>query len=68
MRKSIGFTLLAGIVGLTAACSREPEPVPMLVTPSIDKMGNATCPAGYTLAIDGATGAQVCAEPVAMSS
>jgi hypothetical protein len=67
MSKALGFALLAGVLALSA-CAREPEPVPMLVTPTIDKMGNATCPAGYTLAIDGASGAQVCAEPVAMAS
>lgn len=42
------------------ACAPEPEPVPVNVQPTYDKVGNASCPVGYTLA-NTETGATVCA-------
>lgn len=56
-----------GLVAALAACS-EPEPEVVTMAPTIDKMGNATCPAGTVLAIDGGTGAQVCAVTDTMSA
>lgn len=48
-----------GIVALAlAACASEPEPV--YVQPSFDKAGNASCMAGYELAILEESGATVC--------
>ncbi|WP_425043873.1 hypothetical protein [Primorskyibacter sp. S87] len=41
-----------------AACS-QPEPAPVYIQPSYDKVGNASCPAGYQLATTEA-GATVC--------
>lgn len=49
-----------GLVAATlTACAQQEEPVPVTFTPSYDKLGNASCPAGYTLATT-ADGATVC--------
>lgn len=55
--------ILAGLclVGFVAACS-EPEPEMVTVAPTIDKMGNATCPAGFTLGIMSESGTQACVQ------
>lgn len=52
-----------GLVFIVGACAQEEPPQPITISPTIDKLGNATCPAGTTLAIDGATGAEICVDP-----
>lgn len=58
------FTRIAAICGVivVGACS-EPEPEPIMVAPTYDKLGNASCPDGMVLAVDGNTGTDVCADP-----
>jgi hypothetical protein len=60
----IKLVLCAGIVALSA-CARAPEPEPVTIVPSFDKMGNAVCPAGTMVATEAETGAQVCVETMA---
>ena len=52
------FAALTTFAFVLAACA-EPEPEPIYVQPSYDKIGNASCPAGYQLATTEA-GATVC--------
>ena len=58
--------LLGGALLALAACAREPEPEPVTMAPTYNKMGEASCPAGTTLATDAETGAEVCMETMAM--
>lgn len=67
MPYSAKILVTLALVGFVAACGRqEPEPAPIPITPTYDKLGTATCPVGTTLATDGATGAQICVEPSAV--
>ena len=43
-----------------AACAQQEEPAPVYVQPTFDKVGNASCPAGYSLATT-ESGSTVCA-------
>ncbi|MFV0334433.1 MAG: hypothetical protein ACK5JR_10240 [Tropicimonas sp.] len=54
--------ILFGIVlAALTACSRQaPEPEPIYAQPMFDKAGNASCPAGYELAVLEESGATVC--------
>ena len=56
------ITLVAAISAalLAAACAPEPEPV--TITPTFDKMGNPVCPMGTMPATQAETGATVCVE------
>lgn len=54
-RKYLALTAVAFVL---AACA-QPEPEPVYVQPTYDKIGNASCPAGYQLATTEA-GATVC--------
>ena len=58
------LVLCAGVLAL-AACAREPEPQPVTIVPSFDKLGNPVCPAGTMVATQAETGAQVCVETMA---
>lgn len=53
---AVGFVLALG------ACAQQEEPAPIAITPTVDKLGNATCPVGTTLATDAETGVQVCTD------
>ncbi len=55
---TIRYVALAAIAFVLAACA-QPEPEPLPLQPTYDKIGNASCPAGYQLATD-ATGGTVC--------
>lgn len=55
-RKFVALTAFAFVL---SACA-QPEPEPVYVQPSYDKIGNASCPAGYQLATT-EEGATVCA-------
>lgn len=65
MARIATISLALCAVAFFSACSK-PKPEPVTIEPSIDKMGNATCPAGTTLAIMGSTGRQVCVDPSTM--
>ncbi len=43
-----------------SACAQQEEPAPVYVQPTFDKVGNASCPAGYALATT-ESGSTVCA-------
>lgn len=60
------LAIAVAFVGVLGACAQQEEPAPITFPPTVDKMGNATCPAGTVLAIDEATGAEVCAEAPAV--
>lgn len=49
---------ICSVTVLLTACAPEPEPV--YVQPTYDKVGNASCPTGYNVATTEA-GATVCA-------
>ena len=53
------FVALAAFAFVLSACA-QPEPEPVYMQPSYDKIGNASCPAGYQLATT-AEGETVCA-------
>lgn len=52
------FAALAALAFVLTACA-QPEPEPVSLQPSYDKLGNASCPGGYQLATT-AAGETVC--------
>jgi len=63
---SIRIAVMLGLVLVAGACAREPEPEPVAVAPTVDKLGNATCPSGLVLATQAGTGSQVCVDPATL--
>ena len=56
-------TLAMCVAGFLGACAQQEEPAPVMeVMPTVDKMGNSTCPAGYKLGVKEESGMQVCVE------
>ncbi|MFA3917431.1 hypothetical protein [Ruegeria hyattellae] len=55
---NLKVALLGSFVFALAACS-QPEPEPVYVQPTYDKVGNPSCPGGYQVAATEA-GATVC--------
>ena len=53
-------TLAMCVAGFLGACAQQEEPAPVYVQPTFDKVGNASCPAGYSLATT-ESGSTVCA-------
>ena len=44
------FAALGLVAATLVACAQQEEIVPVTFAPTYDKLGNASCPAGYTLA------------------
>jgi len=59
------IALVGALLGL-AACAPEPEPAPITLAPSYNKVGDPVCPAGTVLATDADSGATICVEPGAV--
>ncbi|MEE4117793.1 MAG: hypothetical protein V2I65_02130 [Paracoccaceae bacterium] len=59
---STRITLVGAISAalLAAACAPEPEPV--TITPTFDKLGNPVCPMGTMPATEAESGATVCVD------
>ncbi|SLN16987.1 hypothetical protein TRL7639_00340 [Falsiruegeria litorea R37] len=53
------FAALGLVAATLVACAQQEEIVPVTFAPTYDKLGNASCPEGYTLATTTA-GATVC--------
>ena len=54
------FAAIGAFALVLSACAQQEEPAPVYAQPTFDKVGNASCPAGYSLATTEA-GATVCA-------
>jgi hypothetical protein len=54
------FAAFGAFALILSACAQQEEPAPVYVQPTFDKLGNASCPAGYYVASTEA-GATVCA-------
>ena len=54
------FAAFGAFALVLSACAQQEEPAPVYVQPTFDKVGNASCPAGYSLATT-ESGATVCA-------
>ena len=66
MSRNITRIAVIGSLLVLAACAREPEPQPITLAPTYNKVGEPVCPAGTVLATDADSGATVCVEPAAM--
>ena len=53
------FAALGLVASTLVACSQQEEPIPVTFAPTYDKLGNASCTEGYTLATT-TEGATVC--------
>ncbi len=57
---NLKLAAIGAVAFVLTACAQQEEPTPVYAQPTYDKVGNATCPAGYQIAST-TEGATVCA-------